>query len=191
VPGDVSDFKPAWRKAAPFYQDACTATEIKQYLDSCLGNGDHTLCATIADKCVQCIATPDTADRYGPVIIHAGWAELNLPGCLANAMNDPGGILCAASVQAVRSCELVACGANCPVTSEATLKSYQDCTQLVDTGECQGFISDAACVASLQDDAGPLVAQCLAGATFADRYTDIAKLFCLAAPATDAGTGPD
>jgi hypothetical protein len=180
VPGDVSDLKPQWKRAAPFYQDGCTLAEIGAYLDSCLGAGDHTACANIRQKCTQCIATPEAADHYGPLIVHTGWVELNVPGCLANAMNDPTGVKCAASIQAARTCELTACGPNCPVTSNATLDAYKTCATLVDDGQCKTFVQDALCIGQIASDAGPEVAACLAGSSFADKYNYIVQLFCLA-----------
>jgi hypothetical protein len=188
VPGDVSDLKPQWKRAAPFYQDACSGAQVELYLASCLGAGDHTACASIPFKCTECIATPDTADKYGPLIVHSGWVELNVPGCLANAMNDPTGIKCAASVQAVRTCELQACGPNCPVTSNTTLDAFRACATLVDDGQCKTFVADAMCLEQLPADAGPELTICMTGTSFAERYRAIVPLFCVA-PDADAGAG--
>src|SRR5262249_24721381 len=112
-PGDISDFKFAWKSPTGFHQGACasngaqTPLWVRFYAD-CLGSKrDKARCGAFTDpsgpyyKCGQCLATMDTADHYGPLIVHTGWIELNVAGCLADAMNDPSGIKCGSSVQAV------------------------------------------------------------------------------------------
>jgi hypothetical protein len=196
VPGDVSGLTPVWKRPLPFYQGACQKqSDIDLFRDACLGSSSNaTACATVPQKCAQCIATPDTADRYGPLIVHHGWVELNVAGCLANAMDDPTGVECAGSVQAATACELVACAANCPVSDTSSLAAFQGCGKIAAQGSCNALEQDAKCLKALQSgDAGPVVGMCLEqGSTFNEKYDAIVKLFC-GPPSSvpDAGAGGD
>jgi hypothetical protein len=199
-PGDISDFKPVWKPPTPFHQGACLDPDTgsplwPSFRTACLGaSGSKTECAQFTDptnvkyyKCGQCIATADSADHYGPVIVHTGWAELNIPGCLANAMNDPTGVKCGASVQAARSCAMAACGANCPVTSEATLTLFNMCTRSANDTLCTSYVGAAACLDQIPD-AGD-VAKCTESKPFDARFDDMVELFC--GGLIDAGSAAD
>jgi hypothetical protein len=199
-PGDISDFKPTWKMPTPFHQGACAnggePPLWEVFREACLGtSGNEAHCQQFTDpsgpyyKCGQCIATADTVDHYGPLIVHKGWVELNVAGCMANAMNDPSGVKCAASVEAMRECELAACGANCPVSSEPTLAEFNTCTQAADAMLCKSYVDASSCVDQLPD-AGDL-GKCVEDLSFQQRFDDIVELFCGGSPPMDAGTGPD
>ena len=203
APGDVSGFQPQWHHSAPFFQGACTREEITAYVEECVMQNDVSCkkgleAGTVSQACTACILTPDDADRYGPLIVHRSWVELNVPGCLANAMNDPTGVKCGASVQAVSSCEYQACSANCPVTSAQTLSAFSACAQSADTGQCATFYQyAAACIQTEQGaDAGAAVAACLSGYTpqnksFAEQAREVIPLFCGPGTLSDAGAIKD
>ncbi len=193
VPADVSNLKPVWKRPTKFHQGAprglCTPEDIGNYRASCLGTGDHAKCALVPHVCTACIGSAETDETYGPLIVHRGWVELNTAGCLANAMDDPTGVKCAAAVQAVRTCEMQACSANCPVASDATFSIFQACEKEADMGQCKGYIQDAECLASLADS-GAEVAVCLGSMSFADKFDAIVGLFCgpsASQPPVDAG----
>ncbi len=191
LPADVSTYKPSWRKSAKFYQAVCTAADLDKFRSYCLGSDASACAKAVSTDCAKCIATDEAADVYGAVIVHKGWVELNLPGCVANAMGDPTGVRCAGAMQAIDMCELAACSANCPVTSDVTLTLLDDCRTKVDIGQCSGLVADANCTKGLSD-AGPDVAACFAGQTFAESYTTIAGMFCMPnphPPPVDAGAG--
>ena len=191
APADVSTYKPAWRKSAKFYQGVCAPADLDKFRASCLGSDASACAKAVSPDCAKCLATDETADVYGAVIVHKGWVELNLPGCVANAMGDPTGVRCAAAMQAVDLCDLAACSANCPVSSDATLTDLDSCRQVADKGQCAALVSDAQCENGLAD-AGAEVAACFSGTSFAEAYATIAGLFCLASqtpPPVDAGAG--
>jgi hypothetical protein len=191
APADVSTYKPAWRKSAKFYQGVCAAGDLDNFRAACLGSDASACAKAVSADCAKCIATDEAADVYGAVILHKGWVELNVPGCVANAMMDPTGVRCAAAMQAVDMCDLAACGANCPVTSDATLSLLGACRDAADVGQCATLAGEAQCQQGLAD-AGAAVAACISGTSFAEAFTTIAGLFCLPSqtpPPGDAGAG--
>lgn len=191
LPGDVSAYKPTWRKSLKFYQGVCSYAEVDAFRASCLSSDVSACAKAVNADCAKCLATDEAAEAYGAVIVHRGWVELNEPGCVANAMNDPTGVRCAAAMQALDRCELAACSANCPVSSEATLNALDGCRTAAEAGQCVALAGDAAC-AQANVDAGSLVAACIASVPFAEGYTTIARLFCAAnpiPPPSDAGAG--
>jgi hypothetical protein len=190
-PADVSTYKPTWRKSAKFYQGVCTPGDLTSFRSACLGPDISGCAKAVSAECAKCIATDEAADVYGAIIVHKGWAEPNVPGCVANAMGDPTGVRCAGAMQAAQMCELAACAANCPVTSDATLSQLADCRSAADKGQCSGLVNDAQCVQGL-GEAGPDVAACFSGKSFAEAYMAVAGLFCLpnpTPPPVDAGGG--
>lgn len=190
LPADVSTYKPAWRKSAKFYQGACAPADLDKFRAGCLGSDASGCAKAVSPDCAKCIATDEAADIYGAVIVHKGWVELNIPGCVANGMGDPTGVRCAGAMQAVAMCELAACSANCPVTSNATLTLLSACRAAADKGQCNPLSTDAKCAQGLTD-AGPVVDACFSGTTFAEAYATIAGLFCLPnpqPPPVDSGT---
>jgi hypothetical protein len=193
TPADVSGLQPVWHRPSAFHQGVCSEAQLADFRDKCLSKGTLAACAGVVPAaCAGCIATDDAAERWGPLVVHKGWAELNISGCLANAMNDPTGVICAASVQAASACELKACAANCPVSDTGSYASYDACRAQADSAGCSGFASDAQCIQELHD-AGAEVASCtsgLSGVPFAEQFIDIAKLFCAGTPAGDAGPNP-
>jgi hypothetical protein len=191
-PGDVSTFKATWKPPAPFYQGACNAPrdQAHRYNSECLGGGGQGGCSSFTDavngadyKCGQCIAAAETADHVGPLVVHKGWVELNIAGCVANAMNDPTGVRCSAGAQAARACELAACGANCPVSSKATLDAFDRCATQADTTVCGAYAQQAQCVAKIDAGASTPLGKCLESLSFENHFADLVELFC--------GPGPD
>ena len=190
-PADVSTYKPTWRKSAKFYQGVCTPADLATFRSACLGPDISGCAKAVSAECAKCIATDDAADVYGAIIVHRGWAEPNVPGCVANAMGDPTGVRCAGAMQAAQMCDLTACAANCPVTSDATLAQLASCRAAADKGQCSALVNDAQCARGL-GEAGAGVAACLSGKSFAEAYAAVAGLFCLpdpTPPPVDAGTG--
>jgi hypothetical protein len=186
LPGDVTGFTPTWHRPA-YRVAACSPNDQSSFeaLAVCVeGGGLDCLDALgLSATCVQCLGTSDTAVRYGPILLHRGWSELNVPGCLAYAMNDPTGVQCAAAAQAAAACELDACGANCPVSAREPLYVYASCAHRADQGPCAGYARDATCTSALARDAGTEVALCMS----ADPGDVAAWLAWFCVSAEDAG----
>jgi hypothetical protein len=182
LPGDISDFKPAWKPPTPFNQGVCSPAEVTQFRKACIGASSTSDCNAFTStsgasyKCGKCILSYESADHYGPLILHKGWVELNIAGCIANAMNDPTGVKCAANVQFVRQCELAACAVNCPVTNQPSLDQLNACTGIADDSICRTYLEGAACILQLPD-AGAL-GRCVDDQPFDVHFDEIVGLFC-------------
>jgi hypothetical protein len=196
APADETGFKPTWHAAKPAASQ-CTQAQIDAY-HQCLKDGQTqqspASCApfgtnaTTANKnCVTCILTQDTAAAYGPIVVHKGTIEMNVPGCLAVATNDPQGTGCAGKYQAASECRLASCAANCPVTDDASFQAEQSCEQAAAAGTCKSFEDAAACADGLVE-AGGAPAACLSGQSFDDLYNAIVPIFCGGAAAADGGS---
>jgi hypothetical protein len=192
-PGNVADFKPVWKSPTPFHQGVCTKDQWTTFYSACLStSGSPTACAEFTNqtskqyKCGQCLAAAEGAEHYGPLIVHKGWGELNIAGCVANAMNDPTGVKCAASVQALDECELAACAVNCPVTNQSSFDALGSCKDVADTSVCRSYIDGEGCLAKLSDAGQTELGICVDGKAFAQHFEELAELFCGGVP-LDAG----
>lgn len=201
-PGDISTWQPGNYHPAAVPSDACSPADVTGFYDACLGpNATDATCTTFQSasaRCYACILTPDTADSYGPIVQHRGFATANIAGCVELSTElaptpDPSVLACAQAVQALDSCELAACEANCPVTNPSSLASYETCAGAADVSGCQTYESAAACTSALEDGglanggAGPLLPDCFLS-PFKDFYDRVVPRFCSAAPpAPDGG----
>jgi hypothetical protein len=202
VPADETGFTATWHPAKA-HTASCSSAQIDAY-HKCLQDGQTQASpasctpfngsnATAANKaCVACILTQDTAASYGPIVVHKGTIEMNVPGCLAVATNDLQGTGCAGKYQAASACRNASCAANCPVNDDPSFQAEQQCEQAAAAGTCKTFEDAAGCADALVE-AGGAPAACLAGQSFDDLYDAIVPIFCGGAdadggPATDAGT---
>jgi hypothetical protein len=199
APADESSFTPMWRPPRPPVT-ACTQAQIHAYrqcLDDSQTSATPASCAPFtgtavspADKaCLQCILSPEAATTYGPLIIHPGTIEVNVPGCIALATGDSSTAGCGAKDQAAIACRLMACGAACPVTDQASFAREQACEEKALAGTCKTYGDAAACASALVE-AGAAGATCLGGATFDERYDAIVPLFCGGSGGDAATDGP-
>jgi hypothetical protein len=191
APGDVQTFRPGDYVPANAPRIACTGTEIDDLYTLCFGAEaykDPSACYAWESAhagCFDCVVTMSTATSYGPVIDYSGFVEANVAGCIELVSH---GTACAKPVEALASCELAACEANCPVRNSSTLTSFEGCTTQADVEGCQAYAQQASCFSS-QSDAGPL--SVCAATDFWQFFRTVAPLFCASAPSGygDAG-GP-
>jgi hypothetical protein len=188
APASVAGYSPTWTPPkAPVA--ACTQGQISSYV-ACLTSGDPTSAACApwtagADggqnaSCLGCIAPePSTDKTWGPIVLVDGSDfQINVSGCLAIVLHDNGSG-CAGNFQALQECEAAACAANCQGGSATALA---DCTRAADTGGCSNYLAAASCVGG---DSGAAAVACVApGGTFAQRFANVATIFCL-----DTGDG--
>ena len=194
VPADETGYTATWHPAKPA-SASCTQAQIDAYHD-CLTNGqtNPAACtpftgtsASAANKaCASCILTDASSASYGPLIAHSGTVELNVPGCIAVATNDPQGTGCAGKYQAASGCRNASCAANCPVTDDASFTLEQQCESAAAAGTCKTFEDAAGCADALVE-AGGAAAACLNGQSFDDLFNAIVPIFCLNTAAADAG----
>jgi hypothetical protein len=193
LPGDVTTYSPQYHPATGAYLGQCTDADVKSFYSACLGSSATTdTCNTFRNDagphCADCLLTPDSDPKYGPLIGHGSFVTANIAGCIELTDATTDGLACAKAVQALGGCELLACEANCDVHDAPSLNSYDNCASSADQAGCDTYASASSCVQSLQE-AGDGVAQCLAS-DFATFYYLAAKLFCGTAPAMDAGAPP-
>jgi hypothetical protein len=198
VPGSLATYRPpAYTPASGAGQGLCVASAqgdpIAQFYTECLGP-DATIdgcdAFTAANQaCVNCILTPETASKYGPILDHGGFVTANVAGCVELAgeeQADASELACAKSVQALAGCELAACEANCAVHDAATLAEYDACASTVEAAGCLTYANAAAC-ADAESEAGALGAACLAD--FMTFYQVVVPAFCGPAAVPEGGTG--
>lgn len=179
-PGDVATYRPApYVPAAAAHKGVCSAMDITVFYNTCLGpQTSSTLCnqfmsSKTTGPCASCIVTSETADHYGPVIDHGGFVTPNVAGCIE--LTDPTSISCAKSVQALSSCELAACEANCPVHDTSSRSAFDECAKEAGQGGCQYYAKQANCTTAETDAGG--AANCLLP-TFKSFYDAVVPLFC-------------
>jgi hypothetical protein len=199
-PGDVHAFKPTPYVHAAAPRDVCRPDagggDPGRIFESCFGpNASKAACVAQVSlnpantECWECIETASGAGAYGPVLSDTGgFVTANVAGCVELA--DPTALGCAKALQAKAQCDLMACEANCPVSTDPasagpSLAAYDECTQDVEVGGCKGF-AEAGVTACESADPTALVA-CGAtatvdggGATFQDFFNAAVPLFCQA-----------
>lgn len=189
APGDTSKFMPTW--GAPVHDPtACTPAQIQGYADACIGGTTCTaFTGDAANKaCVACLATPDTATSYGPMVVHMSWREINVAGCYAITDGDASAMSCAAKAEALNECDRAACEPNCPLPKgdQAAFSAFQTCLQNAPAASCAMYASalcaDAGVAGALCDGNGPSGPVM----TFKDYFLLVAPVFC--SGASDGGT---
>jgi hypothetical protein len=184
-------FQPKWHPPSG-HKDACSQTNIDNFLKFCFGAGDQTACQSFlagaeGKTCAQCILTPATAAAPGPLVDHPGqgFASLNFAGCLAIAQQDD---KCAQSFNALQQCDDAACAA-CVVPNDPnnpnSLDPLNQCQNQAESTVCQTYGTAAQCA---QDAAeAGRAGECLNFSTFEEGYAKIVPVFCL--KTGDGGTG--
>jgi hypothetical protein len=86
------------------------------------------------------------------------------------------GHVCAIELQADEACADAACGANCPVTDDASFQLYLACIQQANAGGCSFYASQSNRCTAAESDGGASI--CFRSQSFQDLYLAIAPLFC-------------
>lgn len=196
-PADVSSYHPMYHPAG-VELGACTEPQMTLMYSACFAPAtkDSGLCKDFINAngaCADCILTPESATRYGPIVDHGGFLTENVAGCIevevdrqSQADSGASELGCAKAIQALEGCELAACEINCPVSDASSLASFSKCASAADAAGCQTFAAEASC-ANPDADAGPLPSACVQP-DFQSFYQHVARLFCGALPAVDAGS---
>ncbi len=190
---NVSGYTPAAQSPPLSSTNACTSTQITNFVTACLSStATSQTCSawqtSMADAgaCTSCIFTQQSASTWGPLVCASTSCFLNTPGCvdleLAQVSQEKangGSGSCGDLVSDEYGCVRYACG-SCTTTSDIT-----QCRQSATTNECASYVSavntSSKCTALQSDagDAGP-VNRC-----FPQTNSDLAtfvNVFC--------GTGP-
>jgi hypothetical protein len=181
-PHDVSSFMPLWKPPTSAHQSKCSAQFVDQVWQDCLSpNATSQTCdkwygmsSDLAhQQCVECLFTPETGMKLGPLYTFDRTEDINYAGCLA--ILDPNELPCAQAVQAAQQCGEAACLGSCPVQDIPSYYEYEKCVSLAQTScGCQAWQQKAACANSLM---GP-GQMCFAGNDWHESYTIVANLFC-------------
>jgi len=175
TPGDVMTFTPTWHPPTGPYTGACTDAQLDALIKDCFvaAATAGTCNAWLADSnntaCTACwVGQPSpTAMSWAPFLYvdNPGQVDfVNVAGCLVLA--DPSLYTCAHSIEAMFTCDLAACQANCPVPQnastvdvEAAESTLSACFEAANETGCEQFAELAApCIPSPDAgfvDAGP------------------------------------
>ncbi len=181
-PHDVSSFMPLWKPPTAAHQDKCSAQFIDDVWQDCLSpNATMMSCDkwygmtsdAAHQACVECLFTPETQQKLGPLYTFDYTEDINYAGCLA--LLDPNELACAKAVQAAQQCGEAACLSSCPVLDIPSYYEFEKCVQLSQTScGCQSWQQKAVCSNSLT---GP-GAKCFSGNNWHQSYTIVGTLFC-------------
>ncbi|HSQ64212.1 MAG TPA: hypothetical protein VLM85_13390 [Polyangiaceae bacterium] len=166
---DVSGFTPTTQSAPTQMANACTQTQINDFVTACFGSGTSTTCSAWqsanadAGSCVSCVFTLQSAAAWGALVCTSSGCSLNSPGCLdlelsqVSQEKQAGGAgSCGDVLSASYGCQDYACG-TCTTTG-GTSSDFSTCVNAALNAECKSygdkFTTDPAC-ASLQGDAAP------------------------------------
>jgi hypothetical protein len=189
-PSDVTTFQaPAFKPATGRHQNKCTPSQIDDLYAACLApTATASTCApkrTELQSCAACVFSQESDPKWGAVVQYKGYAMINVAGCV-EVEAGAAGLSCAKDMQASLACSAAACAANCPVVDARTFASFSSCTEAAARTGCAAFSEKARCVDDLAQTTSAAV--CTAGATFADRFHDVARVIC-GSGAQDAGGG--
>jgi hypothetical protein len=181
-PHDVSSFMPIWKPPTSAHQNKCSSQFIDDVWQDCLSpNATMQSCDKWYGKtsdmahqaCVECLFTPETQQKLGPLFTFDYTEDINYAGCLA--ILDPNELACAQAVQAAQQCGEASCLSSCPVMDIPGYYEYQKCVSLSQTScGCQPWQQKAACSNTLM---GP-GQKCFSGNDWHESYTIVANLFC-------------
>ncbi|HTQ47093.1 MAG TPA: hypothetical protein VMI75_30265 [Polyangiaceae bacterium] len=99
--------------------NACTSTQISDYIAACVPNGSTTMCHNWEQsntKCAQCIAPTNgsgVGQNTGAMLfdVHGNLVDYNFGGCIALIDPTSGGLACAQALDAYVQCIDFACEA--------------------------------------------------------------------------------
>lgn len=196
APGDVTAFKPKW--VPPIVNlNACTDVQISDFFTKCWSSTSTSAACNAWQglagnkTCLGCLQTDETANAYGAIVVHMGYGDVNVSGCLAVVLGDTTSSGCAAKDQSITECEQAACQPTCPVTDSATLTTLTNCESAAGKGGCASYVSMACDLsdAGIQDS-GMDPSACY-GSDFPSYFANVAPILCggKPAPVLDAGDG--
>ena len=167
---DVSGYTPTTQSKPTQMKNACTSTQISDFVTACFGtSATQTTCTAWqtanadAGNCVSCVFTLQSGAAWGPLVCSSTSCSLNSPGCLdlelsqVNQEKASGGTgSCGDALSDSYGCQDYACG-TCPSTG-GTSSDFSTCVQAALTAECKSYgdaFTNAPACASLQGDAAP------------------------------------
>jgi hypothetical protein len=119
------------------------------------------------------------ATSYGALVTYGGIDYANIAGCVSLETGDVSSMSCGAKLQAVTSCEQLACAAICPVTDQASFTLYTQCATAADNGICHAYVEAECDLAdSGIDGAANAAAVCESAADFQGYYDAMSTVFC-------------
>jgi hypothetical protein len=184
APGGLSGFTASAPAPLPM-PGACSSTQPQKLYNDCLGtNATMAKCnadATNDATCYNCIFGSLVTDAaWGPIVSASnGLVHINAGGCLS--ILEPCNAACATANEEDLQCEVTACSANCPVSTQADLDNYDTCIETADTcdpGGCATYYTASQCSTSITGAAHP-GSVCFSGATFEANFLNIVPVFCV------------
>ena len=184
-PASVSGFSPKWTPPETWKQKACSATQISGFYAACLTPPiSAQTCSTFVTanaSCATCLQSQDTDATSAAIVWHekdAYWT-VNVAGCIAEAMGDPGANGCGAAYSAAIACRQQSCNACWAAQgTSATFQQFATCEQQAGSSTCTSFANavPTACGDIATGPAGVCMPN--SGATAQDAFMQVAPLFC-------------
>jgi len=130
--------------AAQQQLNACSSTQISDYIAACVPNGTASMCKNWEQantRCAQCIAPTNSAgvgQNTGAVLfdVHGNLVDYNFGGCIALIDQTSGGLACAQALDAYVQCIDFAC---------------EGCTDQMSTNSCQSAATNGGACSAYND----------------------------------------
>jgi len=124
--------------------NACSSTQITDYIAACVPNGSATMCKNWEQantRCAQCIAPTNSAgagQNTGAMLfdVHGNLVDYNYGGCIAIIDATSGGLACAQALDAYVQCIDFAC---------------EGCTDQTSTNNCQSAATNGGACSAYND----------------------------------------
>lgn len=114
----------------PWHQDACNPMQVEGFLTACRG-GTSVTCDAYASQnptCFGCAVTAESERSWGAfVVFEGGYFNLNVTGCVANALGDLSDEGCGAARGRLRHCGERSCRGCLPVSDTTSYQAFEAC----------------------------------------------------------------
>jgi hypothetical protein len=197
TPQSVAGWTPAWKAPTGAHQGACGAGEASALIDACFGDdATEESCSeaeTTYAACDTCLFTDDTASQWGPIVYFSevDYYDTNEGGCVALVTGETAATGCGAKLNAAYDCGLAACGAVCPVNTDADFVALDKCLAAAeaDPAMCKTYVDEANTCYEAALTAHPEVSMCAWDGTedYLEVFKRVGELFC-GEEAADGGT---
>jgi hypothetical protein len=184
-PASTASFVPDWQTPEAWNQGACTAAQISGFYAACLNPPiTATACQAFVQSsgsCSSCLQSQETDATSSAIVWHEQmkYWTVNVAGCIADALDDPGGTGCGAAYGAAIACRQDSCNACWEAQgTTATFQDFSDCETLAGSTTCQTYAE------AVPDKCGDIsktaASVCMpsSSATAQQAYMQIAPLFC-------------
>jgi hypothetical protein len=170
-PKDLTGFQPPMYTPPIPQQNACTAQQIQDFYDKCVGDQSTVqgcqLWSANNKACNACLGTAESDLAWGALVYATDGYRPNTTGCIATlGFSD-----CAKREDALWACTTAACHDNCPPDADGGTSDFDACRTAASTSVCKAFQSEVSTSCPMDSSS---IALCL--------QTDLQKFYMAFAP---------